>query len=241
MKLVNAQLFSQPPKAVIFDLDNTLYSYDDSHAAALSAAEAKLKHLINLPAERFHAAYGQARKQVKETLAGTAASHSRLLYFQAMLESLGLSNEVTMFLDIEQTYWRTFLAASRLHPDVDKTLSALTRRVIPIAIVTDLTAQIQFRKIAHLGLDHHLAAVVTTEEVGTNKAGLRPFTRAMEKLGLEPDSVVWSIGDEINDMVGAKKAINAVTIQKLVPGIPKYEHDASFSDFSELLAQIETY
>ena len=40
---------------------------------------------------------------------------------------------------------------------------------VPTAIVTDLTAQIQFRKIVYFGLDHYFVNIVTSEVDGIVK------------------------------------------------------------------------
>jgi putative hydrolase of the HAD superfamily len=50
-------------------------------------------------------------------------------------------------LDFEQTYWRTFFSNSVLFDGVKELLDDIRLLGIPAAIVTDLTAQIRFRKV----------------------------------------------------------------------------------------------
>src|ERR1700744_4205357 len=146
MKLLAPGRFDRLPDAVLFDTDNTLYPYDPAHAAALGALREKAVAKFAIQPEIFDNAFSDARAQVKARLEGKAASHSRLLYLQRMLEIMGLGSQVLTALDFEQTYWRTFLSSAVLFEGIKDLLDEMRLLGIPTAIVTDLTAQIQFRK-----------------------------------------------------------------------------------------------
>jgi putative hydrolase of the HAD superfamily len=213
------EAFRCSPDAVLFDTDNTLYPYDPAHKAAMDAVRAKAARLFGIEQEKFDQAFGTARDSVKERLRHTASSHSRLLYFQRMLEIMGLGSQVLLALDMEQTYWRTFLGSAQLFEGVKEFLDDLRIAGIPTAIVTDLTAQIQFRKIVYFGLDHYFDYIVTSEEAGFDKPHRAPFDIAVQKM--QPKGgCIWMIGDNPEtDIGGARKAINAVTIQKIHKGV----------------------
>jgi HAD superfamily hydrolase (TIGR01549 family) len=239
LKQLNAQAFTQRPDAILFDTDNTLYPYDPAHAAAQQAVRQKATRQFSLTAEQVDKAFMEARHQVKARLKHTAASHSRLLYMQRMLEIIGLGSQVLLALDFEQTYWRTFLSHAVLFDDVIELLDDLRLLSIPTAIVTDLTAQIQFRKMVYFGLDTYVDCIVTSEEAGFDKPHPAPFTMALEKLQLPPTARVWMVGDNpVNDIQGAKQHIQAVTLQKMHAGVTMGtgdgEPDAIFSDFDDL-------
>ena len=86
------------PKAVIFDTDNTLYPYDIAHSAAIDAVKKKSKNTLGISEKEFSKAYELARKDIKLQLGETASSHSRLLYFQKTIESLGLRTRILVTL-----------------------------------------------------------------------------------------------------------------------------------------------
>jgi putative hydrolase of the HAD superfamily len=206
---------ARKPHAVLFDTDNTLYPYNPAHAAAMSAVASKATQMFSIRPDQFAQALESARAEVKQRLKQTASSHSRLLYFQRMLELLGLGSQVLLALDLEQTYWRTFLSNAVLFDGLKDFLDELRLAGIPTAIVTDLTAQIQFRKIVYFGLDQYFDYIVTSEEAGFDKPHEAPFKIAVEKMQPKGDCI-WMIGDEpVNDIRGAREAIGAVTIQKL--------------------------
>lgn len=238
MKIYAPDRFDRLPDAILFDTDNTLYPYDPAHAAAQQAVREKVSTTFSIRPEEFDTAFKQARDEVKSRLQHTASSHSRLLYLQRMLEIMGLGSQVLLALDFEQTYWRTFLSNAILFDDVKELLDDLRLLGIPTAIVTDLTAQIQFRKVVYFGLDQYFDYIVTSEEAGFDKPHPAPFTIALEKMRPKGNTI-WMIGDNpVNDIRGGRETINAVTLQKIHPGTPLGEGEnapeASFSSFSAL-------
>lgn len=226
------------PDAILFDTDNTLYPYDPAHKVAQSAVRDKAVRTFSITEHEFDHAFNQARQEVKTRLKHTASSHSRLLYLQRMLELMGLGSQVLLALDFEQTYWRTFLCNAVLFEDVKELLDDIRLLGIPTAIVTDLTAQIQFRKIVYFGLDHYFDYIVTSEEAGFDKPHAAPFQLAVEKMRPK-GSCIWMIGDNpVNDIRGAKEKIDAVTLQKIHKGVDVGVNEnaphASFESFTDL-------
>ncbi len=238
MKIFSKDRFNRLPDAILFDTDNTLYPYIPAHSAAQAAVRAKVASTFSIKPEDFDAAFDDARKQVKTRLKHTASSHSRLLYLQRMLEIMGLGSQVLWALDFEQTYWRTFLSNAILFDEVKELLDDIRRLGIPTAIVTDLTAQIQFRKVVYFGLDHYFDYIVTSEEAGFDKPHKEPFQLALEKMRPK-GNCIWMIGDNpVNDIRGAREQMNALTLQKIHEGTPLGTEvnapDAAFNEFAEL-------
>ena len=238
MQIHNPYQFDRLPDAILFDTDNTLYAYDPAHAAAMAAVRDKVMRTFSIDASAFDEAFTTARQQVKQRLRHTASSHSRLLYMQRMLEIIGLGSQVMLALDFEQTYWRTLLSHAVLFDDVKTVLDDLRLLGVPTVIVTDLTAQIQFRKIVYFGLDSYFDFIVTSEEAGSDKPSAAPFRIALEKLQLHGKRI-WMIGDSPeNDIAGARREIGAVTLQKVHAGVVRgrgeFAPDASFTEFSQL-------
>jgi putative hydrolase of the HAD superfamily len=244
MRIFNKTLFDKIPDAILFDTDNTLYAYEPAHEKAQQAVKKKVISRFSINSKTFDEAYSLARNQVKLRLKNTASSHSRLLYLQRMLEIMGLGSQVLLVLDFEQTYWRTFLSNAKLFDGVKELLDDIRLIGIPTAIVTDLTAQIQFRKMVYFGLDRYFDYIVTSEEAGFDKPHEAPFQIALEKLRPK-GNLVWMIGDNpINDIGGAREKIGAVTLQKIHKGVivdsNKNKPDAIFKEYTDLRKFIES-
>ena len=233
------------PKAIIFDTDNTLYPYLPAHKEATRAVENKVEKQLGIDKLIFRDAYTEAREEIKLRLGHVASSHSRLLYMQITIEKLELGTRILTTLDLEQTYWRTFLSNCKLFPGVLEFIQILKSKGVITANITDLTAQIQFRKLVYFGLDEFFDYVVTSEEAGADKPDSRPFEVAFEKLKINPKDI-WMIGDDPkSDMLGAGK-MGLKKIQKVHDGIEVIKTgiakpDLIFSDYSELISLINSF
>jgi len=227
------------PKAIIFDTDNTLYSYKAAHHSAFKSVMQKAEDILGVNNQDFQQVFDLSRKEIKLQLGDTASSHSRLLYFQRVVEKLGMGTRIFLTLDLEQTYWREFLANAELFPGVREFLQQLKSIGIQTANITDLTAQIQFRKMIYFGLDEYFDYVVTSEEAGCDKPNIKPFEMAFKKLKVDSKDI-WMIGDSPeSDIYGAKNSFNMTTLQKIHKGVNigrgECAPDVSFNHYSDLI------
>ncbi len=241
LNIYNPEKFLEIPKAVIFDTDNTLYSYAPAHKLALDSVFEKAEKLLDIKKDLFAMKFKEAKKEVKKRILNQASSHSRLLYIQRTIELLGFKTQLLTTLDLEQTYWRTFLQSCKLFPNVIELLNKLNKENIQTAIITDLTSQIQFRKIIFFGLEKYFDYVVTSEESGADKPNEEPFKLALKKLNLSPNAC-WMIGDNIYADIRGGKNCGLVTLHKIdSKSDTHYEDikpDASFNDFDNILQLI---
>lgn len=226
------------PEAVFLDLDDTIYSYEPCHIEASSRVENKFRDLAGFSANDFATALPLAKEQVKSRLGATAASHSRLLYFKRALEILAYGNRFDWALALEETYWETFIEEMKIFEGVREFLVRLNTLGIPIVIITDLTTEIQLRKIIALDLQKLVSFVVTSEEVGIEKPDARPFNAAKDLVGFK-SKVIWMIGDsESKDIAGANAIDSMISFQKVkVLGqnhSPRHVPTIEFVDFKEL-------
>lgn len=189
-------------KACLLDLDNTIYNYDNAHSPALVATLTWFEKEYGIDLSTAAETYKTARSAINRELRGLAPSHSRLLYFKRMMELLSVK-PLSKALHAEELYWNTFLNSMKLTEGVIDFLKALRDRRIPVAIVTDLTAQIQLRKIAHVGIEQFIDAIVTSEESGAEKPSELIFRLALRKLQLDEAEGVFVVGDNIDkDIAG---------------------------------------
>jgi putative hydrolase of the HAD superfamily len=190
-------------KGILLDLDGTLYDYTAAHVPALTGAVRHIALKAGVREDAVREAILTARGTVHERLKGTAASHNRLLYFQGACERLGVSS-FPLALDCYHLYWDTFLDNVKLFDGVLTFLGTFS--TTPIILVTDLTADIQHKKIVALGLDPWIKFLVTSEEVGCEKPDPRIFQYALGKLGIKPYEACMIGDDRDKDIAGAQAA-----------------------------------
>jgi putative hydrolase of the HAD superfamily len=205
----------------------------------MAAVKAAMQTQLKISGAQFDICYEQARSHVKRRLGQTASSHSRLLYFQRVLELIGLGSQPANALLMQNIYWREFLSTSELFPEAEDFLDDLRIAGIPIVIVTDLTADIQMRKMLHWDLGRFIDYLVTSEESGQDKPAPEIFELALAKLG-GVEGQIWMIGDSVEkDIIGAKRAVNAMTFLRQPPKTrsksPRVDElDMTFTRFQKL-------
>jgi len=189
--------------AVLLDLDNTLYKYDPNHNKSMDKVKQHCIQHFNISEKEFLEKFKTARKQTHINLHNTASSHNRVLYFQGLLELLGI-NSLTNTLLLYNLYWDTFIENMCFMEGVEDALIYWKNKGIKLCILTDLTTHIQLRKIKKLGLEKYIDFLVTSEQVGHEKPHAYMFHTALEKVEVDKDKVIM-IGDSWNkDIVGAK-------------------------------------
>ena len=191
-------------RAIIFDLDDTLYEYEALNQAATVELCAFACEKLGISEQRFYMAFDWGRQETKRTLGNTGASHNRLLYCQKMLEYLG-QRPVGLSLDMYDIYWGYMLEHMHLRPGGRELMEYCMERGLKIGICTDLTAHIQHRKLKRLGLADFVSALVTSEEAGVEKPGAMIYKMILEKLYAKPEETLF-VGDSLEkDVIGPER------------------------------------
>jgi len=192
-------------KAVIFDLDDTLYDYSRLNDVGIKNAAAYAKEELHCSEEEFLNCFEQARKDIKKILKGTAAEHNRLLYFQKTLELLGFSGTYHS-LELYNAYWDYLLEHMRLKEGAIKLLDFCVETKRKVGICSDLTVHIQQRKLRKLDICQYVDKLVTSEEAGAEKPNGKMFSLILEKLDILPMEAVFVGDSRVKDIDGAIQA-----------------------------------
>jgi putative hydrolase of the HAD superfamily len=182
------------PESILIDLDDTLYSSVEPHKLGLRAAGLLLENRIGLELQRTVSLYSQSRERVKSRLGPIASSHSRLLYFKDMLENLGLSSRLELAIQLESTYWGAYLRAMALFPQAKRFLETCRGLGVPVFVVSDLTCQIQIRKLVQLNLLSLVDGLISSEDVGVDKPH-DAFLEYFQENFLQAPQGAWVVGD----------------------------------------------
>lgn len=192
-------------KAVIFDLDDTLYGYKALDREAGDRVRKFACEKLGIAERVYEEAYAYGRGETKRLLGDVAASHNRMLYCQKTLEYLGV-NPIPLSLRMYEIYWGTFLEKMQLFDGVREFMDCMHAHGITMMICTDLTAHIQHRKIEALGIAEDIKYLVTSEEAGREKPAPEMFALCLKKLGMVAEEVCY-IGDSFTkDIEGAMAA-----------------------------------
>ncbi|MFC4543232.1 HAD family hydrolase [Halosolutus amylolyticus] len=200
-------------KAVLFDLDDTLYPYPPCKEAGIDAARETARELgYEFDRESFDEFYQRGRREVKRELSGTAATHERFLYFKRALEQRTGEPNPGDALALGEAFWSAYVDEMELFPGVEETLATLQAAGLDVAIVTNLTTRIQLEKVDRLGLEPDIDLLLTSEETGREKPGSVMFTLPLARLDRRASEAVMVGDDARADVVGA----NAVGLETVL-------------------------
>lgn len=189
-------------KAVVFDLDDTLYEYENLNKIAIEVVYDRFADVLNLSKDTLRTAIEWGKQETKNTMHDCASRHNRMIYFQKASEYLHL-NPVEYTLSMYETYWNYMLENMKLYPGVLSLFDHLKRNQIKIAICTDLTVNIQHRKLRKLGIWSYIDALVTSEEADAEKPNPSMFNLVLRKLGIKAGEALY-VGDSLKkDVIGA--------------------------------------
>lgn len=192
-------------KAVIFDLDNTLYNFDAANEFGIRALAAYTEPVFGWDYPRMKDLYEESREKLTERMGDVGSAHNRLLRFQNLLEEKKLPLHPHA-LEMAKAYWRGVLDNMAPSPGARKIMEELRRMGVRIGLGTDMTAYMQYEKLIRLGLMEYMDFIVSSEEAGTDKPGNAFFMLCARKAGCLPGECLF-IGDNIvRDYGGAAAA-----------------------------------
>ena len=189
-------------KGVIFDIDGTLYSYMANDKVALKSLCRFAEKNLAVDEKNFLKAYFEARRIVKERLTDGGSRHSRVLFFQTTLELLGKNSFLYMG-EMYDCYWDNFLNGMQAFDGAAEFIHKLRANGVKTALCTDMTTQIQYRKINRLGFSKFFDFMVSSEETGREKPSPVMFELALKKMKVNANETAY-FGDSLDrDIEGA--------------------------------------
>ncbi|MFZ5975587.1 MAG: HAD family hydrolase [Bacillota bacterium] len=239
------------PKAILFDLDDTLISLS-------GAAQKAFEHVCRsfLQERQMPFDYNALIKSVKEVMDwfwGDPERHRtgrldldntrRKIFLQAF-SSLNC-NDAAEAHGLADAYGKCQEDMTCLFPNTVATLEALQKAGMKMGLITNGSVRKQRAKIERFSLEKYFAFCLIEEEAGFGKPDLRVYEKALELLNMDA-SDVWMVGDNLIWDIEApqKLGIYAVWVDmgnRTYFTAPDVVPDKTIKDISELLHLIPEY
>lgn len=210
------RLEAQPCRAVLFDLDDTLYDSRHASRMGLAAVREQFPTLRRIPLDDLDSLHQGLMDAVhvhvlQGTLSLEEARERRFLHLLNACEAQGLIPECA---NLTRIYREGYQANRRAMPGAIPLLNLL-RESVSIGIVTNNIAAEQRAKARHCGLEPLIDEFVISEEVGVTKPDPAIFHFALRRLGVTASEAIM-VGDSWSvDVLGAQSAgIRAVWLNR---------------------------
>lgn len=191
-------------KAVIFDLDDTLYNELDY----------VLQGFRNV-AEYLEKEYSIDVDEVHEQMCDFLQEQGRGKIFDSICKMHHIDAPVKKLVEI----YRATKPKLSLYSDAEEVISILREKNIGLGLITDGCSQVQHKKIDALCLNDLMDVVLATDDLGKDEEG-KPYCKpnpkvyevVLEKLQCKPQEAVYIGDNPQKDFVGAK-ALGMKTIR----------------------------
>jgi putative hydrolase of the HAD superfamily len=223
-------------RAILFDLDDTLYPERDYVLSGLRAVASWAEGRLGIPTER---GFLQLKALFERGVRGNT--------FDVWVGDHGrMDGElVAAMVDV----YRTHQPALRPFPEVPALLTELRRRYL-LGLVSDGYGDVQRRKLMALGVARYFDAVVLSDELGSNawKPSPQPFIAALERLGgIDPRDAVYVADNPTKDFLGARRAgLASIRVRRLGgeyarldPSTAEHEPDMNVPSLTDLELQLQ--
>lgn len=227
-----------PPRAVFFDMDDTLLDGHTAMTASWSIVCAEAATAMGGNAERLREAI--RRESIEfwkdESISGhwrVKLDEARAQVLERALESEGLDSAQAHRLSLQ--YADLHRQHSALFDDAIETLETLRDRGLKLGLLTNGAHDPQWEKIKRFDLARHFDVIVVEGEFGRGKPEPDVFHHALASVGASAHEA-WHIGDNLYADVGGAKSvgISAAWIHRERLSRPEAEHVAPDAEVAHL-------
>ncbi len=195
------------PRIVLFDMDDTIFDHSLTCRDALGRIRREYPEFSGRTLDELWQEYGRLLgiTHVDVMLGRRTSEVVRAERFVRLAEWAGAPVSRARAGEVSVVYRAHYQALRRPVAGAPELVRRLHREHT-VAIVTNNTVAEQTEKLAFLGLDGAIDALVTSEELGAAKPDGRIFHGALERTGARPDEAVM-VGDSwSSDVIGARAA-----------------------------------
>ena len=195
-------------RAVLFDLDDTLYDHRHSCRKGLTALKQKYDFIRNVSLDALEKDYLNLLNEIhlSKVLTGIyTIDEARNERMRILFSKYNGNTSDRILNEARVIYSNAYMSSRRAVPGAKQLLKELKEHV-KIGIVSNNFLKEQLEKIKQVGLESYTDAVVVSEEVGVTKPNPEIFMLTLERLNCKANEAVM-VGDSWEiDIIGAKNA-----------------------------------
>jgi len=198
-----------PIKAVLFDLDDTLYDRGELVRRVVIGQYDAFKHeLCSVQKDDF------VRRVLQ--LDDNGYADKRVLY-ETVVREYGLTP--AQIERLVENFWTSYDDKCELPQDTRLTLQTLRQNRIKLGVITNGGTERQQRKLDSLGVSSWFDVILISETEGVRKPDAEIFHRALGRCGVEASEAIF-VGDHPDTDVGGALQAGLRAVWKVTPYWP---------------------
>jgi len=196
-------------KAVLFDLDDTLYDHLYSARQGLRGLARRYPCMQTVTLDVLEQRYSEILESTHVRLlhGELSTEQARCIRFQHLFGSFGVSISEQQALDNYARFRQDYDVSCRVVSGSHELLRVLRQMDLPLAIVTNNMVTEQQKKLQKLKLTEYFDVVSISEEVGAVKPDPQIFLKTLDRLNLSANDVVM-VGDSLTTDIAGATALN---------------------------------
>ncbi len=204
---------NSPVKAVLFDLDDTLYDHLHSARQGLIGLTERYPYMKAVSLETLERRFSDVLESTHTSmLAGQMnQTEARCRRFQHLFGSFDVEISEQQALQDYARFREDYDASCRVVAGSHSVLRQLRARDIRLAVVTNNMVREQIKKLNRLGLTDYFEVVSISEEVGAAKPDSRIYLTTLQRLQLATHDVVM-VGDSLTTDIAGAMALNIASV-----------------------------
>lgn len=221
-------------KAVIFDLDDTLYNEREFVYEGF-------KEVCGFLSQK----YGVSKENLFQETKRILNAYGRGKVFDVLQEKYGFNEDVKKLVEV----YRNVKPNLKLYEDGEEILNYLKEKVLT-GIITDGKASVQWNKINSLELKKYVDKIIVTDEYGRDywKPHKYSYRSMLKYFKCNPEEAVYVGDNPIKDFVGARKVgIKTIRIVRKYGDNMKikaeegYDADYTVTNLKDIIEIIKKY
>lgn len=178
-------------KALVFDLDDTLYKEADFVHGAFKevAGYLSVKYDIN-------------KDELYETMVDILNKYGRGSIFNYLCDTYGINEDINTLVEL----YRKAAPKINLYEDAEYFFRNIKGKY-KLGLITDGVYYVQRNKIRLLGIEKYFDVIVVTDEHGKDfwKPSIKPYVKMAEELGAQLENMIYIGDNPQKDFYGARK------------------------------------
>ncbi len=214
-------------RAVLFDLDDTLFDHQHCSRTALEGVHRGHEAFRRMAFVEFEQAHGALLEELHHDvmLGRVPVDDARIERFRRLFLRAGMTPGDDLVRETAVRYRQCYVDARRAVAGAAALVARVRERAAVVVVSNNIRSE-QQEKLEQCGLVSFIDALVVSEDIGVSKPDPMIFTAALERVGCGPEEAVM-VGDSwAADIRGARAAgIRAIWFNQYAAARPEPAED----------------